>query len=54
MEEIKKVCSNCKYWLYNQQIEKFYGMGVGLCRLNGCQVFCDSNNCSMHSLNKEF
>ena len=34
-------CSCCRYWFYNRYTEEIYGMGVGVCRVDGKQRFCD-------------
>ena len=40
-------CSNCSMWMYNRWTEEEYGMGVGLCELDGMPVFTD-HKCPFH------
>ena len=35
------VCSGCRYWEYTKFTEERYGMGVGICRIDHSQTFCD-------------
>lgn len=52
MNENRKTCSTCTHWNYNKYIEEKYGMGVGICTLDGRDVFCDRSNCIMHEENE--
>ena len=49
MEKLKRVCENCRYWVYNKHTENSYGMGVGICGLNGAEAFCESTGCAAYA-----
>ena len=34
-------CSSCNYWEYTRLTEENYGIGVGLCRVDGSRTVCD-------------
>lgn len=36
-----QTCNQCNYWAYNRFTEETYGMGVGVCRVDGSQRFCE-------------
>ena len=38
-------CWNCKYWKYNDDTETKYGMGVGICRADNSEQFCEHPAC---------
>ena len=40
-------CSNCSMWMYNYWTEDKFGMGVGICELDGSPSFSD-HKCQFH------
>lgn len=44
----KSFCSTCSRWEYNRWTEEKYGMGVGVCELDGQPAFCDRSDCDFH------
>lgn len=44
-----KCCFTCDNWRYDHWTEDRYGMGVGLCKLDGQARFCDHSGCPFHS-----
>mgnify|MGYP004601500173 CR=1 FL=1 len=49
MEKLKRVCENCRYWVYNKRTKNNYGMGAGICGLNGAEAFCESTGCAAYA-----
>lgn len=42
-------CSTCTYWNYDRYTEGKYGIGVGVCTVDGQPTFCDKHDCMFHS-----
>ncbi|MBC5580883.1 hypothetical protein H8S23_05145 [Anaerofilum sp. BX8] len=53
MESQEKYCSDCEYWNYNAFTERKYGMGVGLCRQDNHERFCNRCACIVFVTRKE-
>lgn len=49
----EKCCSSCGHFRYDRWTEQKYGMGCGVCELDGTEKFCDHHNCPFHSKEDE-
>lgn len=45
MDLDKKHCSHCQKWQYNDRIERKYGMGTGICKMDKEPKGCDRKAC---------
>lgn len=45
IHEKRHTCYNCKFWKYNDDTEMKYGMGVGICRADNSEQFCEHPAC---------